>query len=833
MTALYAPPDPETLRAEIPDRMQAARRWLLWRAEPAEGKKNRKVPYYADGTPRRGVLDTPDDMARLGDFQAVLTALETGRYTGVGFALGADGEGFWQGVDLDDTDHRPELAVLAEALPGYVERSPSGTGVHAIGYGPAAPTLGANRTGIEAYSRGRYFTVTGCARGGNIEDLSAFVRNTLAPLHGAGTPPVSTHREPGRVPVVPVPTDLATDLRSALAVMRSDDRDVWVRMGLALKSLGDTGRGLWLEWSQGSEKFDARDAARKWDSFAPNATDHRAVFAAAQRHGWANPRRAAARTRPAAPDPAPPPAVGMHDQDQRAAVQRDDWPDPADLSGACNAASYPVHVFPELARAAVVEYHNFGQQPLSLVASSALGQMALVAQGLTDIARNAHLRSPISLNLLVAAESGERKSAADKQFGRAARQWQRDQREAQQNENRRKFAMEVDWKARKEGITKQIKAIAAKDSPESKDELSRLQERLIVLEQHPQVAPPLPLLTYEDVTPAALAYSFAKGWPVAGLFSDEGGAVVGGHGMGDETATSMLALLNILWDGRDYVPTRKQAVTAELRGRRFSAFLMVQPNLLPKLIEKGARDIGFIARFLLSAPVSTMGTRFYVEPLDDWPALNDFDAAIVRLLNADLPIEASGEDQGALMILNPPVMRLAANAKQAWVDYHNSVEADLCPFGEFSGVKDIGSKSAENAARLAAVFKVFDQGGAFGELERRYMDAGIAVAAWHLDEARRLFFEVDTPEDQGDARELSAWLSTKALELADDDGQPIVTATGEIALREIQRRGPNRVRDSSRRDTAIALLTKDGHVRPCDNGKQKRLLINPKLLKGQ
>jgi hypothetical protein len=89
---------------------------------------------------------------------------------------------------------------------------------------------------------------------------------------------------------VPPPETIA-DLRSALNYLRADDRDLWQRMGHALKGMGATGRELWLTWSQTSDKFDAADAARVWNSFKPERTDYRAVFADAQRHGWVNPRK--------------------------------------------------------------------------------------------------------------------------------------------------------------------------------------------------------------------------------------------------------------------------------------------------------------------------------------------------------------------------------------------------------------------------------------------------------------------------------------------------------------------------------------------------------------
>ncbi len=84
------------------------------------------------------------------------------------------------------------------------------------------------------------------------------------------------------------------ELRSALAAIPSDDRDDWVRLGQALKHLGDAGLELWLEWSRKSAKFDADDAARVWESLTGERTDYRAVFAEAQRRGWVNPKSAAA-----------------------------------------------------------------------------------------------------------------------------------------------------------------------------------------------------------------------------------------------------------------------------------------------------------------------------------------------------------------------------------------------------------------------------------------------------------------------------------------------------------------------------------------------------------
>ena len=70
--------------------IDTARRWLVWKAISNGDKKPRKVPYYCDGSPRQGALDTPEDRARLATLAEARAALVSGAYAGLGFALGPD-----------------------------------------------------------------------------------------------------------------------------------------------------------------------------------------------------------------------------------------------------------------------------------------------------------------------------------------------------------------------------------------------------------------------------------------------------------------------------------------------------------------------------------------------------------------------------------------------------------------------------------------------------------------------------------------------------------------------------------------------------------------------
>jgi hypothetical protein len=276
---------------DIPMLMRNAKRWLLWKSVPNkdETKKSRKLPFYADGTPRRGQLDSKGDLNRMVSLDIACQMLYAGDYSGIGFALGADGTGnYWQGLDFDKVSQHPELGYLIDDLPGYTEMSPSGDGWHSIGYGRRFESLGSNESGIEAYSSGRYFTVTGeCAGLSEPCCIADFVEQTVKQHH-------SRHKK-DKVEVkqetITVSDRVIADIRSALLFLRADDRELWQKNGHRLKGLGDVGRGLWLEWSSSSDKYDPQADAKTWESFKPTHTGYPAIFKEAASAGWLNPAK--------------------------------------------------------------------------------------------------------------------------------------------------------------------------------------------------------------------------------------------------------------------------------------------------------------------------------------------------------------------------------------------------------------------------------------------------------------------------------------------------------------------------------------------------------------
>jgi hypothetical protein len=82
-------------------------------------------------------------------------------------------------------------------------------------------------------------------------------------------------------------------IRSAVKSIPADNRDVWLRVGMALHwtGWGAPARAIWDEWSRTSSKFDSVDQDRTWRSFGRSCRTGSAVtlgtlFALAKQHGW-------------------------------------------------------------------------------------------------------------------------------------------------------------------------------------------------------------------------------------------------------------------------------------------------------------------------------------------------------------------------------------------------------------------------------------------------------------------------------------------------------------------------------------------------------------------
>ena len=77
-------------------------------------------------------------------------------------------------------------------------------------------------------------------------------------------------------------------IRNSLQFIPASDRNVWVRIGMAIKSeFGDAGFDLWEAWSQQDDSFDPRAARDVWKSIRANGKVTAAtIIYEAKAHGW-------------------------------------------------------------------------------------------------------------------------------------------------------------------------------------------------------------------------------------------------------------------------------------------------------------------------------------------------------------------------------------------------------------------------------------------------------------------------------------------------------------------------------------------------------------------
>jgi putative DNA primase/helicase len=481
------------------------------------------------------------------------------------------------------------------------------------------------------------------------------------------------------------------------------------------------------------------------------------------------------------------------------------WPEPQPLTAKIEPEPYPLDALPDTIRAAVEEVAGFIKAPAALVASSALAALSLACQAHIDAKRAEKLHGPVGLFLLTIADSGERKSTCDGFFASAIRQYQDEQAEAMKPAIKEYQAAIAAWEAERDGILSAVKDAGRKGKPTDK-----LRGDLAQRQQDKPEPPRVPRLILGDETPENLAWSLAKQWPSAGVLSSEAGVVFGSHGMGRDSAMRNMALLNVLWDGGAHSIGRRTSESFTVHDARLTMGLMIQETTLREYFSKSgglARGSGFLARFLVAWPESTQGQRPFTEAPANWPHLAAYHRRIAAILNQPAPIDEDGA-------LTPAMLSLAPDAKVAWVEYHDAIESELASGGELYDVRDVASKSADNAARLAALFQHFEHGMG-GVVGLDSFERASRIAAWHLSEARRFFGELALPAELADAARLDSWLMEHCQR----------ERTHLVPTREAQRLGP--IRDKEKLTTALRELEELDRVRVVQEGRRKTIKVNP------
>jgi len=213
----------------------------------------------------------------------------------------------------------------------------------------------------------------------------------------------------------------------------------------------------------------------------------------------------------------------------------------------------------------VKSLHATIQAPLALCGQSVLAAVSLAVQAYADIHIDGRVY-PLSLYCITVGESGERKTAVDREVLRPHRDYEKWLAE-QYEQDRQNY--ENDLAAYKKVRDEALKK--AKTREEKKKALDAIGAA-------PQ-EPPWPVLSTEEPTYEGLIKLLFHGHPSLGLFADEAARFIGGYGMSDEHQLKTAAGLSELWDGKRISRVCGGDGATLLYSRRVALHLRLSPRL--------------------------------------------------------------------------------------------------------------------------------------------------------------------------------------------------------------------------------------------------------------
>ena len=218
----------------------------------------------------------------------------------------------------------------------------------------------------------------------------------------------------------------------------------------------------------------------------------------------------------------------------------------------------------------------------------------------------------------------------------------------------------------------------------------------------------------------------------------EGGTIFGSNAMGAENIMKTLSQYNELWDGngiqRDRIAEEANVSVGEVR---VTLGVAVQPSVFDQFMvntKKLGKGSGFLARFLLSRPISTKGTRFIdiSRQKIETPYLQNYNERISQLLN--FGIRFNNDDK----IFQCNDILMSREAEILWEDFYNRIEEQQDEGGNYNHISGFASKSSEHLVRLATCLHIFcDKTGQNSLIDEDIMNSAIEIMYWYIREQKR------------------------------------------------------------------------------------------------
>jgi hypothetical protein len=304
------------------------------------------------------------------------------------------------------------------------------------------------------------------------------------------------------------------------------------------------------------------------------------------------------------------------------------------------------------------------KSPLAMCAQSVLAAANLAVQAHADIELpiGAGRPKPISNGFICVAVSGERKTASDAEACEAIKARAKVLRDNYSSEEWTYQKQQDAWDAERKEIIGKAKGNQAKIMG-GLDHLGP-----------PPKKPLQPFLTCEEPTYEGLFKLLQIGQPSVGVFSNEGGQFIGGHGMSDDAKLRTAAGMSKFWDSEPVHRVRGGDGAATLAGRRVAMHLMVQPGVADIFLQDPLlADQGLLSRLLVTYPQSTIGTRQSgSEHPSTAPNLDRYTKRLTAILQRPYPLAPNTQNE-----LVPRAIGFSPQAAAGWRIFVDHIESQL------------------------------------------------------------------------------------------------------------------------------------------------------------
>jgi hypothetical protein len=359
------------------------------------------------------------------------------------------------------------------------------------------------------------------------------------------------------------------------------------------------------------------------------------------------------------------------------------------------------------------------QAPGSLAAGGVLAAASLAAQSHANVMMPFGQTAPLSLILISSATSGDRKSAVDQMALKAVHQIRDEQL---RDQARLAAALEEDRRGKRDAAVAQQK---------------------------------FQTLTTGNATVEGLC-RLLKNQSHVGIFSAEGGEVLGGHSLRDDKRSAGLAFFLKGWGGEYIDSLRAGDGHISLLGRRMTMHILVQPVLLKMLLTDPLADgQGLLSRCLISQPDSLAGHRPF-RMATEQSKISNFHNVVAKLLRTKPRCVSHGDG----FELDPRNLKFSEEAMALWTEFYNEVESKIAVGRELEGARPFVCKAAEHAARIAGIIAMIEDPGT-AQISKAQMDGGIEVASFYLTEHVRLTGASQEQKKVSSLRDLLDWILSR------------------------------------------------------------------------